>query len=82
MPSHIFARLGLWQDDINSNLAAIQIADQWPPCTSCFASQNAFDDFLEYAYLQIGDDPAPKPKSSFRRLPDPAADLNQDYSIP
>src|SRR5258707_6852242 len=28
MPSHIFARLGLWQDDINSNLAAIQIADQ------------------------------------------------------
>src|SRR5882757_2209878 len=28
MPSHIFARLGLWQDDINSNLAAIQVADR------------------------------------------------------
>src|SRR6516225_4927119 len=26
MPSHIFARLGLWQDDINSNLAAIRDA--------------------------------------------------------
>src|SRR6204780_5426759 len=23
MPSHIFARVGLWQDDINSNLASI-----------------------------------------------------------
>src|SRR5205823_1387092 len=28
MPSHIFARLGLWQDDINSNLAAIKAADK------------------------------------------------------
>ncbi|PWT88561.1 MAG: hypothetical protein C5B54_10405, partial [Acidobacteria bacterium] len=28
MPSHIFARLGLWQDDIRSNLAALQIANQ------------------------------------------------------
>ena len=28
MPSHIFARLGLWQDDIQSNLAAIRLADQ------------------------------------------------------
>src|SRR5262249_59437000 len=28
MPSHIFARLGLWQDDIQSNVAAIQIADK------------------------------------------------------
>src|SRR5216683_1212432 len=27
MPSHIFARLGLWQDDINSNVAAIRVAD-------------------------------------------------------
>ncbi|HSC46075.1 MAG TPA: hypothetical protein VLC94_09600, partial [Candidatus Acidoferrum sp.] len=28
MPSHIFARLGLWQDDIQSNLKAIEIANQ------------------------------------------------------
>lgn len=28
MPSHIFARLGLWQDDINSNLASIAATRQ------------------------------------------------------
>ncbi|MGA8025988.1 MAG: hypothetical protein WB992_02510, partial [Bryobacteraceae bacterium] len=51
MPSHIFARLGLWQDDVQSNLASKAIAEQ----------QNAQPDrlhamqFLEYAYLQLGE---------------------------
>src|SRR5262249_56814926 len=57
MPSHIFARLGLWQDDIESNLKAIEIADRQ-------AAQHVHTmhhrvhsmDFLTYAYLQIGDD--------------------------
>ena len=30
MPSHIFTRLGLWQDDIASNLAAISAAEHGP----------------------------------------------------
>jgi tetratricopeptide (TPR) repeat protein len=50
MPSHIFTRLGLWQDSINSNLAAAQ------------AARNQHDvgeelhamDYLVYAYLQLG----------------------------
>jgi hypothetical protein len=60
MPSHIFARLGLWQDDINSNLAAIRVAD------SVAARQNVTHhkvhsmDFLVYAYMQIGDDSSAK----------------------
>ena len=57
MPSHIFARLGLWQDDIRSNLAAIKIADQMGAMHVDVMHHKMHSmDFLEYAYLQIGDD--------------------------
>jgi tetratricopeptide (TPR) repeat protein len=46
MPSHIFTRLGMWQESIDSNLAAEKAA--------------GFDvhamDYLEYAYLQTAQD--------------------------
>jgi hypothetical protein len=54
MPSHIFARLGLWQDDIHSNIAAIRVADSMPGMHLHHKMHSM--DFLEYAYLQIGDD--------------------------
>jgi hypothetical protein len=61
MPSHIFARLGLWQDDIHSNLAALQIADKMAGMhLHTFHHRMHSMDFLEYAYLQIGDDAAAK----------------------
>ncbi|MGH9758490.1 MAG: hypothetical protein ACRD4M_12200, partial [Candidatus Acidiferrales bacterium] len=53
MPSHIFTRLGLWQDDINSNLAAISAAEHGPWDTGDRLHPM---DFLEYAYLQTGQD--------------------------
>jgi hypothetical protein len=57
MPSHIFARLGLWQDDIQSNLAAIQIAEGQAAMHMHTTHHQVHSmDFLEYAYLQIGDD--------------------------
>jgi tetratricopeptide (TPR) repeat protein len=56
MPSHIFARLGLWQDDINSNLAAIRVADSMAAHHHVLHHKVHSMDFLEYAYLQIGDD--------------------------
>jgi tetratricopeptide (TPR) repeat protein len=57
MPSHIFARLGLWQDDIQSNVAAIQIADKMIDMKLHVMHHRLHSmDFLEYAYLQIGDD--------------------------
>jgi tetratricopeptide (TPR) repeat protein len=57
MPSHIFARLGLWQDDINSNLAAIKAADAMATAHLHILHHKVHSmDFLEYAYLQIGDD--------------------------
>jgi hypothetical protein len=33
MPSHIFARLGLWQDGISSNLASVAAAEHSPSGT-------------------------------------------------
>jgi tetratricopeptide (TPR) repeat protein len=60
MPSHIFARLGLWQDDINSNLAAIHVADGMAAHHHVMHHKVHSMDFLEYAYLQIGDDASAK----------------------
>ncbi len=57
MPSHIFTRLGLWEESIQSNLNATSSAQ-------CYAEQVGMDgnwdeeihgtDYLVYAYLQIG----------------------------
>jgi len=60
MPSHIFARLGLWQDDIDSNLAAIRVADSMAAHHHVMHHKVHSMDFLEYAYLQIGDDASAK----------------------
>jgi tetratricopeptide (TPR) repeat protein len=51
MPSHIFARLGMWDEDIKSNLASIQVARQQKSFPDMLHAMN----FLEYAYLQTGD---------------------------
>ncbi|TDH29369.1 tetratricopeptide repeat protein [Segetibacter sp. 3557_3] len=61
MPSHIFTRLGLWEDCIKSNLAAVASA-------KCYADANGMKghwdeeihglDYLVYGYLQKGDNEA------------------------
>jgi tetratricopeptide (TPR) repeat protein len=58
MPSHIFTRLGLWDDCIASNIASVESA-------KCYAEQTKINghwdeelhglDYLVYAYLQKGD---------------------------
>src|SRR5713101_3849397 len=55
MPSHIFARLGLWQDDINSNLASIA-ATRKTAAMHMGGEGHQFHamDFLMYACLQSG----------------------------
>jgi len=56
MPSHIFARLGLWDEDIRSNLASAAACDR--PDVAHGAAENLLHalDFLQYAYLQLGDE--------------------------
>lgn len=57
MPSHIFARLGLWKEDIASNEAALRAADKMEAMHLHAMHHRMHSmDFLQYAYLQIGDD--------------------------
>jgi tetratricopeptide (TPR) repeat protein len=55
MPAHIFARLGLWPDDIASNVASIA-ATQKEAAMHMGGEGHQFHamDFLVYAYLQTG----------------------------
>jgi hypothetical protein len=58
MPSHIFARLGRWDDDIRSNLASEAAALRLlGPHRGAENRLHALE-FLQYAYLQQGDDAA------------------------
>ncbi len=50
MPSHIFARLGMWEEDIQSNFASAEVAKQQNSYPDMLHAMN----FLEYAYLQKG----------------------------
>jgi tetratricopeptide (TPR) repeat protein len=52
MPSHIFTRLGLWDDSIASNLAARAAAEQQGDTGEELHAM----DYLVYAYLQSGRD--------------------------
>jgi tetratricopeptide (TPR) repeat protein len=52
MPSHIFTRLGLWDDSIASNLAASEAAHQQGDTGEELHAM----DYLVYAYLQSGRD--------------------------
>jgi tetratricopeptide (TPR) repeat protein len=59
MPSHIFTRLGLWEDSIQSNLASAAAARndlrRTMPDAYSFDELHAMD-YLAYAYLQTGRD--------------------------
>jgi len=57
MPGHIFARLGMWQEDIDSNVGSVA-ASQAAEARKQSGAMDQFhsDDFLLYAYLQSGQD--------------------------
>jgi hypothetical protein len=59
MPSHIFTRLGLWQEGIDANLASADAARAYArkvhPDAASFEELHALD-YLVYAYLQTEQD--------------------------
>jgi hypothetical protein len=59
MPSHIFTRLGLWQESIESNLASAAAARDYTakmyPGATSYNQLHALD-YLVYAYLQTAQD--------------------------
>jgi hypothetical protein len=59
MPSHIFTRLGLWQDSITSNLASAAAARDYAArlhMQGHWTQELHAMDYLEYAYLQTGEE--------------------------
>ena len=59
MPSHIFARLGLWQEDIQANLKSVDLTENSKAMYMRGHELHAMH-FLLYAYLQTGQDEAAK----------------------
>lgn len=59
MPSHIFARLGLWQEDIQANLKSVALTEKSGAMYMRGHELHAMH-FLLYAYLQTGQDAAAK----------------------
>ena len=57
MPSHIFSRLGYWQESLDSNIASAKAAAVWVEegKDGLFDEQHAVN-HIEYAYLQLGQD--------------------------
>ena len=59
MPSHIFVRLGMWKETIESNVGSANAAREYAaiahPGAMAFDTLHA-DDYLAYAYLQLGQD--------------------------
>ena len=59
MPSHIFARLGLWQEDIQANLKSVAVTQKSSQMHMHMAHHELHAmHFLLYAYLQTGQDEA------------------------
>jgi hypothetical protein len=52
MPSHIFTRVGYWKESIAANLASVEAAKAGKD----FGEQLHGEDYLVYAYLQLGQD--------------------------
>lgn len=70
MPSHIFTRLGLWDDSIASNLAAQAAAHQQGDTGEELHAM----DYLVYAYLQTGrDQDASRVIQQLRNMPELSA---------
>jgi tetratricopeptide (TPR) repeat protein len=57
MPSHLFTRVGSWEESINSNMRSAQIAKAAEPTSKNGEARDQrlhAMDYLEYAYLQRG----------------------------
>jgi hypothetical protein len=79
MPSHIFTRLGLWDECINSNRASVSAAQCYAEATGI---KGHWDeelhglDYLVYAYLQKGDNDLAKKQCEYLQTIDEVHPVN------
>jgi hypothetical protein len=83
MPSHIFVRLGLWQESIDSNQAAAIAAAQ---ATEQHMGEAHYQfhamDFLNYSYLQIGEEAkARQVIEDLNKVPGRTADVTSNVRV-
>src|SRR5215469_13034060 len=81
MPSHIFVRLGLWQEAIDSNIAAAAAAAQATQAGKADATyQFHAMDFLNYVYLQSGQEAkAREVLEQVKRVPGADHEATEDH---
>jgi len=87
MPSHIFTRLGMWNENIASNIASADAARQYArlhhPQATSFEELHA-DDYLVYGYLQTAQDDAAREiveQTQAVRTTFPAIDFAAAYAL-
>ena len=83
MPAHIFVRLGLWQESVDSNLAAAVAAAQ---ATEQHMGEAQYQfhamDFLNYSYLQMGEQAkALQVIDDLNKVPGSTADLTTNLRV-
>ena len=83
MPAHIFVRLGLWQESIDSNLAAAAAAAE---ATEQHMGEAQYQfhamDFLNYSYLQLGEQAkALQVIDDLNKVPGSTADLTTNLRV-
>jgi hypothetical protein len=59
MPSHIYSMVGMWQESIDANLRSLKVAHEYAVTSKLDGTlagvPHAYD-FMQYAYLQLGQD--------------------------
>ena len=83
MPSHIFVRLGLWQESIDSNQAAAAAAAE---ATQQHMGEAHYQfhamDFLNYSYLQMGEEAkARRVIEDLNKVPGRTADVTTNVRV-
>jgi len=59
MPSHIYSMVGMWKESIASNLSSVNVANEYAEkvkLDGVLAGVPHAYDFMQYAYLQLGQD--------------------------
>jgi tetratricopeptide (TPR) repeat protein len=59
MPSHIYSMVGMWNESIASNLSSVKVSDEYAAKVNLdgvLAGVPHAYDFMQYAYLQLGQD--------------------------
>ena len=59
MPSHIYSMVGMWQESIASNISSVNVANEYAATAKLdgvLAGVPHAYDFMQYAYLQLGQD--------------------------